>query len=214
MQSHKSKLISRLLVIVCIMTSFSGHLTHADAGGPNDVVAVVNGETISYHDIETDPKMLSTLYASELNTDQLAKEKQRNEMRRLLGKIQMMIREQQIIELGLTATEREVRSKVDETFEKAGFTDDKAKMFCEQISAVYDALLEWYENPSKSDAIYNEKLSGRHITRQQWKLFQLCYDTPEKLKHLNIPKNIDDMKMNSQESIRRDILHQKLDNIT
>lgn len=212
MHAHRHILLSQVLFTIWITASLGISLAHARENEPNNLVAIVNGKKIFYHSIKSDPKTLRAIYAQELSTKQLAKEKQQNEMRRLVGRVQGIILEQKIADFGLTATEEEVRSKVEETFEKAGLSDEKAKALCENINTVYEALLEWHENPSTEDAIYNKNLAGR-ISKQRWKLFQSCYNTTEKLKHFKVPKNIDDMKKNSFESSKRDVLYEKLNSI-
>ena len=93
-----------------------------------------------------------------------------------------VIFKQKIAELGLTTSEEEVDSRVDEIFEKAGMTDEKAKAICESSRAVYEALMAWQKEPSRGDAIYNEKLADSPINKVQWTVYQACFDTPEKLK--------------------------------
>lgn len=117
----------------------------------------------------------------------------RYEIRRLAGKIQEVIFKQQISEDGVNATEKEVWSRVDEIFSKAGVTDKKAKEIAESSRIIYAALLEWHKDPNKADDIY-EKMLKSVITKDQWRLYQACFDTPEKLRRFAMPDNIEDKK--------------------
>lgn len=130
----------------------------------------------------------------------------RYQMRRLAAKIQECIFRQKVSEYGINAAEEEVWSRVDEIFSKAGVE------IAESLRIIYAALLEWHKDPNKTDGIYEEMLKSV-ITKDQWRLCQACFDTPEKLRRFTIPNNVEDMRKDSYESAKKDILYQKLNDI-
>jgi len=207
----RNKNLTYLLFVLLCMVGTQSLL--AETEDPNSIVATVNDVNILYKDIRADLKVVRMLHAGDINTLQLESEVRKQETRRLAGKIRELIFKQKITELGLTASEKEVDSRVEEIFRKTGMTNEKAKAICESGQAVYEALVAWQKNPSNGDAIYNEKLSDSLISKEQWKLWQACYDTPEKLKQLFVPKDIEDMKKNSRKASRIDVLYQKLESV-
>ncbi|MDD5326715.1 MAG: hypothetical protein PHY02_02750 [Phycisphaerae bacterium] len=198
-----------LLVLLYVVGTPS---LHAEIEDSNSVVVSVNDVNILYKDIKVDLKEVQMLHP-EYSKLQIENEVQKQETRRLIGKIREVIFKQKITEFGLTVSEQEVDARVEEIFKKTGMTSEKAKAICESGKAVYEALVAWQMNPSDGNAIYDEKLSDTLISKEQWKLWQRCCDTPEKLKDLVVPKNIEDMKKNSRESSRRDVLYQKLEEV-
>lgn len=206
-------LVFLVLILLCMLVILGGYLLHIQENGPNDLVAIVHGAKILYKDVKVDPKTVQLSHAEQISASQLKSEVHKQEMRRLAGKIHKVIFEQKIDELRITVSEKEVDSRVDEIFRQTNMTSEKAAAVCENARALHEALAAWQKDPSHGDVIYNEKLAGSLISKEQWKAFQVAYDTPEKLKSLVVPKNIDDMKKNSRESSRMDVLNKKLEDV-
>ena len=202
-----------VIVVLVSLSAIAVCLLYIEFKRSNGVVANVNGTIISYGDIRADPKVVQLLYAGQMDARRLRTEVRKYEERRLAQEIRKAIFKHKIDELGITATDEKVDSRVEEIFRKADMTDVKAAAICETAKAVYNALVEWHNNPSREDAIYNEKLKGSLVTREQWKAYQSCFDTPEKLKRFAVPSNIEDMKRMSRESSRKDVLYAKLRDI-
>ena len=93
--------------------------------------------------------------------------------------------------------------------------DRKAKEISENSKVLADALGEWQKDPSRADIIFNEKLASRDISKEQWKGFQVSYDTLDKLAKLRslIPNSVADMKKFSEKSTEKDLLFNKLRDI-
>lgn len=213
MHIHPRTIAFLALISLCIVGILTGYLFHAQEIETNELVAIVNGTEVFYKDIKVDPKIIQLTYAQELGARQLKKEIRKHEMRRLAGKIHEVIYRQKIDELGLIVSEEEVDYRVEEIFQQANMTSEKAAVICESARAFREALEAWQKNPSMEDVIYNEKLVGSGVTKEQWKLYQICFDTPEKLKLFAAPNNIEDMKRNSRRSSRKDMFYKKLNDI-
>jgi hypothetical protein len=150
-------------------------------------------------------------FGAGVDEQQLIEEIHRQETRRLIGSIRELIFREKVVELGLVASEEEVDWQVEEIFDKVGMTGEKAKDVCERARLVYEGLMAWQANRSLAGAIYEEKLAGSGISREEWKLFQLSYDSAEKLKGMVVPGGIEDMKRKSRESSRKDVLGRKVE---
>jgi len=218
MYSRHQNLVYVSLILLCVVGAQFLYGERQDPNytemqDPNSVVAIVNGTEIFYRDIRIDPNIVQLGYTGDMNTFQLDAEVKKHETRRLTSKIRDVIFAQKVAEFGLTASEEEVGSRVEEIFQKTGTTPEIAKKVSEKARAMYEALAAWHKDPSKANAIYNEKLAGLGVSREGWKLNQLCWDTPEKLRRFVVPDSIDDMKRTSRESSRRDVLYKKLNDI-
>jgi len=203
------------LLLVCLIgltgryfINFKDH-EPKEINDSNNIIAVLNGEKLTYQDIQFDQSIKGLPYLQGQNTKELDDEIHKQEIRRLAVKIRDSIFMKNINEFGITATQKEIHSRVEQNFATANIDKEKAEEICKNIRVVYEALLEWQKDTSRADAIYNEKLSS-FISRDQWDLYKACYDTPEKIKKMVVPKNIEDMKKNSMESSKKDVLYQKL----
>ncbi|MBA7679097.1 hypothetical protein ES703_87380 [subsurface metagenome] len=204
-------LASILLGILVMLVSYS-LLTQEII--PDDLlVAIVNGVEVVYGDIKADRKIIQLTCTQGLSKRQFNNEVRKHEMRRLSGKIHEVIFTHAIDEMGLTVSEEEIDFQVDELFRKGNLTDEQVAFVCTEARALHEALEAWHRNPGNEDAIYNEKLASLNVTRDQWKLHQACWDTPEKLKRFVVPSDIEDMKRNSRGSSRRDVFYKKLGDI-
>lgn len=181
----------------------------------NLIVAVVNGEKILYKNIKADPRVVQLGYRNELNSSQMAEAIRGYEMNRLVAKIREIIQRQKIAELGLAVSEKDIVYEIDKRFKEAGIDDRKAKEISENSKVLADALGEWQKDPSRADIIFNEKLASRDISKEQWKGFQVSYDTLDKLAKLRslIPNSVADMKKFSEKSTEKDLLFNKLRDI-
>lgn len=56
-------------------------------------------------------------------------------------------------------------------------------------------------------------MSDSLISKEQWNEYKAYFNTPEKLRLLLVPSDINDMKENSRESSKKDILYEKLTDI-
>lgn len=191
-------------------------ITHpllAETQDPNTIVATVNNVNVIYKDVKVEPETMQQLSTTDANNIELEKATLAYEKKRLASKMHELIFEQKVTDLGLTVSESEIDGRVEQIFEKANMTTERANTVCQIGHALYDALKAWQQNPSKEDSIYNSMLANTSISREQWNSFQVYFNTPEKLKTFVIPDNIDDMKKNSRKSSKRDLLYEKLENI-
>ncbi|MBP8605638.1 MAG: hypothetical protein KBI46_07350 [Phycisphaerae bacterium] len=170
---------------------------------PNSVIAFVKERKITYNEIKLDIK-----YASTLTLEQIKKQEQR----RLWRKIDDIIFQEAVHDYHIRATESEIDMQVDETFEKANLSDEQIHKICRISNAIHDALIALYQKPSAAQEIYQEKLSSL-ISEDDWKTWQTLIDSPEKLKRLVICNDINDLKRNSRESAKNDVLRAKLNKI-
>ncbi len=214
MHVHHNNLILLLITLLCILAVFVLYSAQNNKDSENGrLIAIVNGTQIFAGDIDKITKMIDIMNLHQLSAEQLRKGVQKHEINNLLSDIKKIIIEQQIKKYGLTVSEQEVQSKINEMF--ANIDSDAAKNIIEKSMAMYEALQEWQKQPSKSDTIYNEKLARIDVKKDQWELMKIIYDTPEKLKRMQIPQNIEDMKKYSYESAKNDLLYQKLvDSVT
>ena len=152
--------------------------------------------------------MIDVMNLHQLNEEQLRLAVQKNQINTLLIDIRQAIIDQNIKKYNITVNEQEVNAKIDEMFAK--IDPNELREIIQKNFATYEALKEWQKDPSKSDIIYNEKLESLGFSRDQWELLTITYDTPQALQNMQVPKNIEDMKKNSCESAKNDLLLQKL----
>ncbi|MHC4648015.1 MAG: hypothetical protein ACYTBJ_21355 [Planctomycetota bacterium] len=202
-------LILVLLIVLCVVGGYV--VQRGGKQGDRAAIASVNGVTIAYRDVKADPEIVKLACPVEMTESELAGAIDRQEKRKLVGRIRKVIFNKRTGELGLTASEEEINARVEQIFRDAGLTEEKAVEVRESLQLVREALMLWQQNPSESDVIYSEKLRDCGISKGQWRLFQACYGTPEKLKRLVAPKDLADMKTQSRESSKRDVLHKKLE---
>jgi hypothetical protein len=172
------------------------------------IALICNGEKVFKSDTQKLSKLLELNHKNQLTPEQLQKEVQNSEQNELIGQIRQIILKQNIKKYGLTVTQDEVNSKVNKMFEMLG--TQRVNESIELSNAIYEALREWQKNPSQSDSIYKEKLAGKNFSEYQWETHKIIYDSPDELKRMVIPQSIEDMKKNSFESSKRDLLLQQL----
>lgn len=209
MKSRYIRLIFLPAAILCIITLFVIYnWNEKHIYGNARVIAIVNGKNIYGEDTNKITKMIDIMNLNQLSNEQLSQAVQKHEVNNLFSAVRQTILEQKYIEYGITASEGEVLDKINETFAK--IDNDTALKIIEKSKATFDALEQWQKEPSESDAIYNKKLAPLDIKKDQWELAKQIYDTPEKLKQMQVPKNIEEMKMLSYESAKNDLLYEKL----
>ena len=196
-----------LLQVCAIQNLFAG------TQDPNAIVATVNKAKVFYKDIEADPGVIQQLSVKDLNDVELEKMVHLYEQKRLAAKIHEIIFEQKIVDLGLTVSESEINEQVEKIFKETNMTVEEANKVCQAGHAVYEALKAWQKSPTEANSIYDAMLANTSVSRDQWKLFQACYDTAEKLKSLKVPQNIEQMKLNSRQSSKRDLYYIKLEDL-
>jgi len=120
--------------------------------------------------------------------------------------------DQKAAELGLSVPPDEVKQEVDRRFRSAGIDSDVARRLNETHTLLAEALQERLSDSARSDHVYAQKLAHTQITKTQWQVYQVLFDSPQKLDRLRslIPSSVEDMKRNSRESCRRDLLLEKL----
>ena len=208
MNKRHQKMIPILLLLLIACGLFIMYFSNEKKDSENRLIAIVNGEKIYSDDINKITKMIDVMNLNQLSSEQLKEAVQKHKITSLLDDIKQIIIEQQIKKYRLTVSEQEVQSKINEMF--ANIDSDMARKTIEKSNAIYNALLEWQKDKSKSDIIYNEELAPFAVKKAEWELLQILYDTPEKLKQMQVPKNIEDMKKFSYESAKNDLLYQKL----
>jgi len=181
--------------------------------GADSIVATVNKAKVFYKDIKADSGVIRQLSVKDLNDLELEKMVHLYEKKRLAAKIHEIIFEQKIADLGLTVSESEINERVEKTFKQTNMTVEEANKVCQAGHAIYEALKAWHQSPSEANSIYDTMLAKTTVSRDQWKLFQACYDTSEKLKSLKVPQNIEQMKLNSRQSSKRDLYYIKLEDL-
>jgi hypothetical protein len=202
-------------VALTILAVILGLIWSGRSAGSRGIVAVVNGTQVFYDDIYMDPEVVRALYGGELTASQIATKIEEHAGRRLRQAVREAIFKQKIEELGITASRGKIDQRVDELFQRGGVTAEDAVAVSSSAKALREALAACIEDPSEQDTIYQEKLADTLITREQWRVFRASFDTPDKLQELAIPTDVNDMKANTRESARKDILYRKLkDRIT
>lgn len=176
----------------------------------DSVVAVMDGENITYKDIAYHRKYAEYFYGKKLEPSQLEQLIKQEEMKALLRKIRNYAFDYKVKSLGITVSEQDVDKRVDKIWQ--GITTDMANKILNDSKLTYAALLEWQKNTSESESIYNKYLSS-FMGMEQWELYKISYETPEQLSKFYVPKDIDDIKRMSRESSRKDLLYEKLRNI-
>jgi len=166
---------------------------------------------IPYKNIEVNPRLVQLTAPEDLNEAELQKSVLERQKKSLASKIHLIIFEQKIDELGITVSESEVDARIEEIFKHV--SPEQAEKTCKVTRAIYEALKAWHKNPSKGDYIYENMLADIPISKKQWKIWQTTCNTPEKLKSLVIPDNIENMKQNSRKSAKRDLYYWKLESI-
>ena len=203
-----------LLSIIILVFSYNKVAITKDKTD-SSVIAIVNGEEILYKDIKLDNislQLFDTKGLTPLESQNIIK---KNEKERLVGKIWEIIKNSAIKNLALTVTNNEIESEVNKRFEAAGIDEKKASEISLRYSKLIKALEDWQKNPSNADSIYQNILSNTSITKEEWRVFQSVYNTPEKLLEMQalIPEDLNDMKQNTRKSVEKDLLFNKMRDI-
>jgi hypothetical protein len=167
------------------------------------VVASVEGIPIYQHEIDVRPDDIEAFVAG-------------RELDMLDARIMQTIEDHAIQAIGIKATEDEVRSEVDSKFEQSGLDDAQARKIADMYRTLVVGLEKWHKNRTQSVKIYEEDLA-EFMTQAQWHQWQKSCPSSKDLVKIKkqIPKGIDDMKKNSLQSSKRDILRSKLvDHVT
>jgi hypothetical protein len=210
-KNNIGKSIIRILFSLIVIWIFLWNV-HGSAIEDTCVVAVVAGREILYKEIKADPEIVQLSYDKPLQLNELEKAIYDYENQRLAMRIKLLIEEDMIRKLGIAVTDEEVDRELKRRFEQAEISQRTVDEIRKKSIALAKALEEWQQNPEKSDVIYQERLASKSITSQQWKVFQLSYNTPEKLAEMRglIPSTVADMIANSRSSCRQDLLFEKL----
>lgn len=187
-------LYATILVVFCA-TAYG--IEERDANN-SLIIAIVDGVPISYQQIRVRTEKIESCTLAQ-------------EVEKLDCKIKEIIEAKAIENLAIEVKEDEVKMAVDAKFEQAGIADKEAHRIANMYCALLSALEGWQQDKTKSANIYKEMLAD-YMTEAQWHQWQKCYDVPEKLLKLRalIPRNLEDMKKNSINSSKRDLLHNKL----
>jgi hypothetical protein len=209
MRIRQTNLILMLLAALLVLSLIVIYPSRENENSGNrELIAIVNGKEIFAGDVQKITKMIDVMNLHQLSAEQLRLGVQKHRINTLLNDIKQTIIEQNIKKYGITVSEQEVNAKIEEIF--ANIDPNAVRETIEKSNASYEALKEWQKNTSESDSIYNEKLAEFGFRIDQWELLQITYDTPRELQKMQVPKNIEDMKKNSYESIKNDLLLQKL----
>ncbi|MBN1974440.1 MAG: SurA N-terminal domain-containing protein [Sedimentisphaerales bacterium] len=214
MHTHRRNLIMFTSALFFAIMLFLLPADNKNKDPANDkVIALVNGEKILSSDRVKITKIIEVMNLYQLKGEALNKAVRQYEVNALIANIRQTITRQKIAELGLSVSDKEVQSKVEEIFKT--IDNNSANEIIRTSNATYEALQAWQKDPSMSDNIYKELLAPLNTREEDWELLKLVYDTPEELTKMQVPKTIEDMKKFSFESARNDLLYQKLiDNVT
>lgn len=180
---------------------------------PNHVVAIVGQTKILFGEIAESPGLEEGLYAVYLGKDpnkpDLEQATHTQRLRRLARRIRQIVINHKIQQLGIAVSDKEVDKKVGEVFQ--GLRTGQVQAMIGAAQAIRDALAAWQKDPGSSDAIY-QRLLANIMSKEQWRTWQVCYSTPEKLEQLsrNVPRDVNDVMRQTRESVRRDLLYQRL----
>lgn len=199
-----------LSFVFCLLL-FSSQEVYAIDPEPNSIVATVYKKNILYKNIKADVKVALLGYPEKLTPSQIESLIHKSECESLKFQIRDIIFKKSITDHAITVSEKEIDTRLEEMFQKAGIDDKKSNEMVEMMRVTAKALEIWQEDIGRADEIYNELLKP-NVSKESWKAYQVCYDTPEKLKKMKsfIPKNLEDMKKNSRTSTRNDLLYEKL----
>ena len=207
MQKRQIYLILFLLIMLCII-SFLVIYPQKKNSHKRRLVAVVNGTDIFLDNTNKIKKMIDVMNLHQLSDEQLRLAVQKHETESLLSDIKQTIINQKIKEYKLTVSDEEIQVRINSIFDN--IDSNTANKIIEKSRASYEALQEWQKDPSNSDAIFKDKLAGLGFRIDQWELLQVTYSTPDELRKMQVPEDIDDMKKSTRESAKNDLLYQKL----
>ena len=174
-------------------------------------VATVNGTVIPFDAIKVDPNEL-TLFQPAMKEDILMRRVKERELQKLAARIHIIVADQKLRDMGITASDEEVRARVDASFRTVGWTSDaNIAPMRKQWDALRTALAKVIADPNAADDLYREYLQPVGVSKDQWRALRFSYGTPEKFKKLKFPANLEEMKANSIQSAKGDVLHEKLD---
>ncbi len=206
--------ILTFLLVVAAIATVSLILFFSGSNEQREVVAVVNGKSIlSYTSLLDSRNVAMAVLGPEVNEARLQDEIYRIESRRIAGRIHGMIFDENIVAYGISVTEEDVDQKIKSLIERGLLTDEMTKQIQESIKRMRDALEAWHSNPEQSKAIYDKQLAPFSVATEQWRMHQAVYDKPEKLSIFVIPKNLEEIVNDTRRSSRKDVLHEKLENI-
>ncbi len=186
-----------------VFLSFQFSASAQPNGEPPDdlqrVVALVDGQKITYGDIRVRDKNASQIFKINHRRDptpeELAASISEMERSRLIGEIHDCLRNKVINELGITSTKEEARSFMREIYpgmkgDPNGVLDRERDYFQQLASALREVL----KNPEMERGIYESRLKN-FMEHDTWKEAIKYYGSIEKIELIekNIPKSVEDI---------------------
>jgi len=183
----------------------------------NTVIVIINKKEIFYNEIKPDMAEIQyyfDIYGKEISMQNLIHQA---ELKNLTIKLRNIIMDNAFSGLGIKVDNKEVISELDKQFKTRTIDKIKIKKVYELHVILVDALEQLQKNPKNSDYIYRTKLASKGISLKQWKLWKTIYNTPEKIKALQLllpkMKTVEGMKKISYASTKKDIMYRKFRNI-
>ena len=174
------------------------------------MIAAVDGHLIPYQDIRIDEKILRSIYPEETTDDFILAAKHTHESNQLRARVNAIITDRKISEIGMTVSGEEILSAAKESMALSpseGWTSEAAIPMRNSLGR---ALERWLESPSQGDKIFQEEVSGNQVNYENCKFYQRTYDTREKVAAFKAPQNLQRMSTGGRDKIRKDLLYNKL----
>jgi len=181
--------------------------------GTRHVVARVYGKPIFEDEIKASEQLVRLAVGKQAKPDVIAEKVHQEEISNLAMLIRRTVRDKCLEPYSASITEDLVSAEVDAKFVRAGIDETKADKIAKEHHKLLEALEANLRGKAASDKIYEEKLAGTSITREQWEAFRVFYGTHEKVSEFRrlIPKSLADMKANSRRSTRKDLALAKIE---
>jgi len=188
--------------------------------GCGRVVAVVNGHEIRYEEIRRPKaeaeKLYELTYGKKPSAEELEEYVLGMEKRRLVSRINAVLREEFIRKAGIRVTDEDVRKETERIYpglkEAPEKTLERERRYWSALAA---ALREVRENPAEERRIYEKRLKGL-MSYETWCGARMSHDTPEKIRWIEkgMPRTVEDIYKSAEKGIRGLLLDRKFKEAT
>ncbi len=207
-----------LIVATCVgailLPNTSGGASAASKEvGERHIVARVYGKPIYQDEMKTDEQSIRLSLGDQARPEDIAERAQRKEISNLARLIRRAIKDKCLEPYLASISEEAVRAEVDTKFMMGGIDEAKAEQIAKKSERILAALEADLEGKVAPDKIYEEKLAGTSVTREEWRLFRIGHGgSPDRISEFRrlIPRSLADMKANSMKSSRRDLAFTRL----
>jgi hypothetical protein len=189
-----------------------------DTSSKGGIVATVNGEQITYKDIDASKE--DVLFNVQVRKGEKASQKLKEdpdrlnelvhsfEVQALVREIRTLVYAQQITQLDISVSENEVYQYWNEI--TTDMDQEAVQKEKQMLVSIYDGLMQVVVEGKNKDQVYKNQLAGV-ISKEQWEAHLRSFNTPKRLVALEKQiKEIDSGNVQPDEGVKAYLQQQKL----